>query len=68
MLADAQEHAREVRESLSVWLTPIEFKAVVEDARARLGPHVIFRNPAWSFWRDAWTIGRFADLIHAEAV
>ncbi len=38
MLGDAQEHARELRESLLVWLTPKEFKAVVEDARDGVGP------------------------------
>ncbi|MGX7709356.1 hypothetical protein [Methylobacterium sp. Gmos1] len=68
VLDDRQGHARETRASLSAWQTPSEFSAIVEDARDRVGAYVIFRSPAWSFWRDAWIISRFAELAQAHEV
>ncbi|MGU3284621.1 hypothetical protein [Methylobacterium mesophilicum] len=67
MIIDVRKHASEVRQNLSAWLTTAEFQAIVQDASEQVGPHTIFRTPAWSFWRDAWIIGRFADLIGADS-
>ncbi|KAA0124288.1 hypothetical protein CIW48_08145 [Methylobacterium sp. P1-11] len=66
MITDVQKDASEVRQRLSEWLTTAEFQAIVQQASEQVGPHTIFRTPAWSFWRDAWIIGRFADLIGAD--
>ncbi len=65
---DLAEVARTTRLALSAWHSPTDFTATVQTARDQAGPHVIFRTPAWSFWRDAWTLGRFAQLSSAERV
>lgn len=65
---DLVQYARSRREKLSAWSTPADFEAVVEELRERVGAYTIFRKPMWSFWRDAWTLGRFAHLIGADAV
>ncbi|BAQ48141.1 hypothetical protein [Methylobacterium aquaticum] len=63
---DMREFARTTRLTLSDWRSPDEFEAILEDVRGRVIPYVLFKNPAWGFWRDAWTLGQFSTLSGAD--
>jgi hypothetical protein len=66
--ADIRLLAANIEASLTIWQSPIKFQEIVETARNEVGPYVIFRTPAWKFWREAWTLGRFALISGASHV
>lgn len=63
---DLGELARTTRLSLSAWRSPDEFDGIMRNVRSQVTPYVLFKSPAWGFWRDAWALGRFAPLIGAD--
>src|SRR4051812_16851751 len=59
---------RTLRSNLSEWQTPLAFNGRVAKVLKQVPNYVMFSLPAAQVARDAWIVGTYADLAHADEV
>lgn len=61
-----KDEVAKFQDSLCNWTKPDEFASAVDGFRRRFSRGEFFNVPALGFLREAWTLGKFANLATAE--